>query len=259
MTGRNTPPRTRKAQYVRVAEDLVLAIEKGRYARGDLLPSEADLCRTYGISNHTVRHAMRVLRERGLAVPEHGRGTRVIATSTRSRFVHTLDSIPDIGELVKDTSIRVLRRDRVDAGKAALPLPTDVPRWLLIEAIRYTRAAEPLVWKHVYIDARYPKAAREVGSSSEPIYKLVEQFYGERIERVEQEVGAVLIDGHAADALQVDAGTPGLLIDRHYRSMGGRVFEVTRSIYPAARFRYHSELRLEPVRGASRSEGSSKE
>jgi DNA-binding GntR family transcriptional regulator len=244
----------RKALYTRIAEDLVLAIEKGRYARGDLLPSEADLCRVYNSSNHTVRHAMRLLREQGLAAPEHGRGTRVIATSTRSRLVHMLDSIADLDELANSTRIRVLHREKIEASRASLPLPPDVPRWLRIEAIRYERATEPLAWKHIYIDARYPKAANAIGSSHEPIHKLVEQFYGERLERVRQEVGAVLIDSHAAAALKVKAGTPGLLIIRHYCTTGGRVFEVTHNIYPAARFRYHSELRLEPVPGLSQSE-----
>lgn len=213
-----------------------------------MLPSEADLCASYNISNHTVRHAMRVLHEMRLAVSERGRGTRVTAASSKIRYVYSLDSIPDIGELVKDTKIRVLRRQKITAANALVGLPTAAPKWLLIEAIRYVKVRQPLVWKHVYIDSRFPKAAQKVGSSNEPIYKLIEHFYSESLARVKQEVGAMLINGVAAEILRVPDGTPGLAITRQYIGASGRIFEVTYSIYPADRFRYHSELRLEHTR-----------
>ncbi len=234
-----------KARYALVAGEIARAIEEGRYEVGDLLPSEAELCASYSISNHTVRHAMRVLREMKLVMPERGRGTRVIGTSTRTRYVHSLDSIPDLGELVKDTKIRVVRRRRIAAADALVALPSGTSGWLLIEAIRDARPGQPMAWKHVYIDSRFPKAAKEVGSSSEPIYKLIERFYNESLVRVKQEVGAVLIEGTAAEKLQVPEGTPGLAIARQYIGTSGCIFEVTYSVYPADRFSYHSELRLE--------------
>lgn len=238
----------RKARYTLVAEEIAQAIEEGRYEVGDLLPSEAELCASYSISNHTVRHAMRVLREMKLVMPERGRGTRVIGASSRKRYIHSLDSIPDLGELVKDTKIRVIRRRKITAANALLTLPPGTPEWLLIEAIRYAKPRQPIAWKHVYIDSRFPKAAKEVGSSSEPIYKLIERFYSESLVRVKQEVGAVLIRGTAAEKLRVPEGTPGLAIARQYIGASGCIFEVTYSIYPADRFRYHSELRLEHTR-----------
>lgn len=238
-------PTAPKARYAQIARELAQQIETGVYKVGDLLPSEAELCKRHGISNHTVRHAMRVLQDMKLAAPERGRGTRVIGTSSKKRYIYSLDSIPDLGELVKSTKIRVLRRARIAAGEALMPLPDTIPEWLLIEAVRHITPGEPLVWKHVYLDARFSKAAGKVGSSSEPIYRLIERFYKETLIRVKQEVGAVLIDGTAADILRVPTGTPGLAIVRQYIGGNGRVLEATYSIYPADRFRYHSELRLE--------------
>lgn len=238
-------PKKIKSQYAKVAQELAQEIETGFYKIGDLLPSEADLCERYNISNHTVRHAMRVLHSMKLAMPERGRGTRVIGTSRKKRYIHSLDSIPDLGELVKNTKIRVLRRTKIPFTHALTPLPSRVPEWQLIEAIRYVTAKEPLVWKHVYIDPIFTKAAKKIGISSEPIYKLIERFYDESLEKVKQEVGAVLIRGEAACILHVTEGTPGLAIARQYIGASGRILEVTYSVYPADRFRYHSELRLE--------------
>ena len=53
------------------------------------------------------------------------------------------------------------------------------------------------------------------------------------------------IDTAIATILAVERGSPGLLIERQYVGESGRVFEVTKSIYPAGRFRYGTELHLD--------------
>jgi GntR family transcriptional regulator len=65
------------AAYLQVA-DLVAA----RIAAGELrhlmpIPSELHLQQEYGVSRGTVRHAVSVLRERGLVFTVQGRGTYV--------------------------------------------------------------------------------------------------------------------------------------------------------------------------------------
>ncbi len=238
-------PSPKKTRYALVAEELARAIEAGTYAVGDLLPSESELRVRFGVSSHTVRHAMSMLQQMKLTTPERGRGTRVIGTATGKRYTHSLETIPDLGELVKGTLIRVLKRRRIAAADAVIDLPGTLRTWQLIEAIRYVKNGQPLVWKQVYLDPEYSSVARKIGASSEPIYKLIERVYSEVLIRVKQEVGAVLITGEAAKILRVRSGSPGLAIVRHYIGRGGRIFEVTYGIYPASRFRYQSDLRLE--------------
>jgi GntR family transcriptional regulator len=234
----------RKPRYSVIADEVARAIEREQYPVGTLLPSETELRAAYDVSHHTVRDAMRVLQERRLVVPERGRGTRVVARTTTSRYVHSLDAIPDLGEVVRETRIKVLRRARIRRSQAESPLPDHSDEWFLIEAVRLTRT-HPLVWKQVYIDARYSKAAMKVGGSHTPIYRLIERLYGERLVAVRQEVAATPITAAVAAALDVKSGSPGLLIEREYVGESGRVFEVTKSIYPSGRFRYSSELHLD--------------
>jgi DNA-binding GntR family transcriptional regulator len=237
-------PSRGKSRYAVIAEEIAGAIGRGRHPVGTLLPSEAELRAQYGVSHHTVREAMRVLREKGLVAPERGRGTRVLARSARPRYVHTLEAIPDFGEVARGMRIKVLRRTRIARRQADAVLPAGSAAWFLIEAVRSTKA-QLLVWKQVYIDARYAKAAMRVGASNTPIYRLVEQLYGEKLVTVRQEVAATAIAPAVAKILGVPAGSPGLLIERQYVGGSGRVFEVTKSIYPASRFRYSSELHLD--------------
>ncbi|HEY2579176.1 MAG TPA: GntR family transcriptional regulator [Streptosporangiaceae bacterium] len=64
-------------KYQRIADDLLLQIERGLLRPGDRLPSEPELCQTYKASRNTVRLGIAALMNRGLVVPRQGLGTFV--------------------------------------------------------------------------------------------------------------------------------------------------------------------------------------
>jgi DNA-binding GntR family transcriptional regulator len=64
-----------KFAYQQVAEDITRRIRIGEITIK--LPSERALAEEYGCAYATVRHAMDLLREQGLIVTRHGRGTFV--------------------------------------------------------------------------------------------------------------------------------------------------------------------------------------
>ena len=72
-----TGGRDAELAYVRVADDIAARIASGELKPGARLRSERDLAEYYGVAYGTVRHAMKVLRERGLIDTVHGRGTFV--------------------------------------------------------------------------------------------------------------------------------------------------------------------------------------
>jgi GntR family transcriptional regulator len=74
---RATSGRDADLLYMKVAEDIVAKIASGELESGDRLLSEKDLANHYGVSNGTMRHALKILRDRGLIVSRHGRGTFV--------------------------------------------------------------------------------------------------------------------------------------------------------------------------------------
>jgi GntR family transcriptional regulator len=76
--------RTPDLAYMRVANDIASRIATGELAPGARLLSERDLAAYYGVAFHTVRHAIQILRERGLIVSVHGRGTFVTDPSDTS-------------------------------------------------------------------------------------------------------------------------------------------------------------------------------
>lgn len=63
--------------YVQVASHMAARIGSGEWQPGARLPPERELARAYGVAYDTVRRANELLRERGLIVTVHGRGTFV--------------------------------------------------------------------------------------------------------------------------------------------------------------------------------------
>ncbi len=63
--------------YEQVAEHLAARIEAGELPSGSKLPPERELAEQYGVAYNTMRSAMEILRDRGLVVTMHGRGTYV--------------------------------------------------------------------------------------------------------------------------------------------------------------------------------------
>lgn len=62
-------------QYERFASHLAARIYAGEWNPGARLPPERELADAYAIGYLTVRRGMQVLRERGVVVTRHGRGT----------------------------------------------------------------------------------------------------------------------------------------------------------------------------------------
>ena len=60
-----------------VARDIEADITAGRLAPDTRLPSEIDLSQQYGVARMTVRRAVAQLRDKGLVVTVHGRGSFV--------------------------------------------------------------------------------------------------------------------------------------------------------------------------------------
>ncbi|WP_078883900.1 FadR/GntR family transcriptional regulator [Streptomyces sp. NRRL S-340] len=97
------------------------AIERGAYAIGDKLPSEAELCRTLGVSRPVLREALRALQTMGLTVSKTGKGTFVVASSVED---------PTFGDYTAGHLMEVRRHIEIPVAgyAAARRTPEDLDR-----------------------------------------------------------------------------------------------------------------------------------
>lgn len=63
---------------MRVADDIAARISSGELAPGARLRAERELAEYYEVAYGTIRHAVKVLRERGLVRTVHGQGNFII-------------------------------------------------------------------------------------------------------------------------------------------------------------------------------------
>ena len=233
-------------RIVRVLQDEII---RGKHPVGARLPTESALCRRFSVSRHTVREALRHLRESGLVSPRQGSGTTVAAAKP-SFYVHPVASVTDLMQyavttryvvagssfVVADT--RLARRLRCSPGR----------RWLHAEGLRYAPdGSPPICWTEVYVHAAYAGVRSFIGKRTGPIYTWIEEMYDERVVEVVQTLRAVTVPAAIAAKLKVTVGSPALEIERVYKSAKHRVIEVAFNVHPADRFSYSISLR--PERG----------
>ncbi len=186
------------------------AIERGDYAIGDKLPSEAELCRLLEVSRPVLREALRALQTMGLTVSKTGKGTFVLANAVED---------PTFGDYAASDLLEVRRHVEIPvAGYAArrrshenldhlahlldrMERETDTTAWVAMDTLFHlgvAEAAQNPVFRRVIEEIR-DALARQSAFLNE---------LGGRREQSNREHRAIveaLIDGSESDAVEAMA------------------------------------------------------
>lgn len=84
----------------------------------------------------------------------------------------------------------------------------------------------------------YAEVLSHIGKDDRPVYRIIEDLFGEKVARVEVEISAAEIGEPEAAMLSVPPGTPALKVLRNYTGQAGRVFETSIGLHPQDRFTY---------------------
>lgn len=234
--------------YQVVAEQLIAGIENGSYAVGELLPSEAQLCNKYSVSRHTVRAAIRELTDRRMLSAHPGVGTRIISQRV-DNYSQTLKDISDLTGYVMDTSRKTLKRERVVAADAGIPMPGEPDmEWQMFEAIRQViGSGKVIAWTRVFVLPQYENSLDEVPENG-LVYTMIEERSNIKTAKLRQVIKAIACPEEPAKWLEIEVGSPALSVIREYMSDQREVFEVSWSIHPPDRFENKMELELSQSR-----------
>jgi GntR family transcriptional regulator len=235
-----TPPR-----YQRVADELMKRIGTGKYPVGAYLPTEMELCAQYGISRHTVREALRRLRDAGLISSRRRVGTEVVARTSRASYRQPTNSISDFLQYGEETQLSVLQTRRVEASAALAAQLECKPgaTWLKVSSLRAVPGdARPICVTTAYVDAQLPGIDEELAGLSGPISAMLERVYKLRIARIEQVIQATRLGKREAALLRAEEGGPALRAIRRYYDGNDELIELSIAIHPADRFTYVTSL-----------------
>jgi DNA-binding GntR family transcriptional regulator len=244
------PPRP-QPRHLDLARTLMQGIRSGQPPVGGLLPTEAELCAQWGLSRYMVRQAIQKLCDLGLVTRQPGVGTRILADRPKTKYIQSMDTLFDLTHYARGTVFRTAVHEEVRASAAEAELLRCCPGdgWFHISGVRFSSSERPeaIALVDIYLAARFAHLPDLRETSDVPVYMLVENAYGVRVTRVEQEIQGTLIEGSASRALGVVPGVPGLRIVRSY-FVGEELIEVTKGIHPADRFSYSSSFQLAPAR-----------
>jgi GntR family transcriptional regulator len=199
-------------------------IEAGEYPPGSLLPSESELCTTYGVSRSVVRQTLTNLAHDGAIRTQRGRGSFVAEEKLQERFVQRAAGLfEDLKRMGYEIRTAVLDMRRVD-----LPLPVqaflDTDRGIRIDRLRSVQG-RVLVLIRSYLPEEPFAELLDEDLEDRSLYGLIEHRFGLRPVRGNRSVEAVAANAETAGHLDVAPGEPLLFLRGTSRDRDGRPLE----------------------------------
>ncbi len=213
--------------WAQLAADLRERIGRGEF--GERLPTEAQLLQEYDVSRHTVREAVRGLKDAGLLRAQRGRGTTIATSSELEQSLHGLYSL---SRSVQTAGLRdhsdVLVHERRPAGEVAgvLEVPDDA-EVLFIERIRYA-GDEPLAQDRSWLPWDLGRRLRLADLEHGSLYDALLQRAGVVVTGGNERIRPAVPDAPTRARLALPRGRAVFDIER-VAVGGGRPVELRRS------------------------------
>ena len=238
----------RQPLYASLAKALLRDISQKRYPVGSLLPTEDALATRYGVSRHTVRQALRELKDEGVISSHPGIGTRVRSPSETPRVFGGINTIGELLQFAESTQMRVLGRKEIvaDADFAARFDCKPGQAWLHVTLLRTVPDQKrPLGHVQAYVRPEYADAIGREKVFTRPVYTYIEERMGVRIVEVQQEITAVNLEADVARALKAAEGQAAMRITRYFLDRSGTVVEISVGHYPSGLYTQRSRFRAQ--------------
>ena len=150
-------------QYKIIEQDLRESIAIGHYKPGDMIPAEAELVETYGVSRVTVRKALDNLTAQGLLQRVVGVGTFVKSQMVKEKQPKLVGFTDEITQMGMTPSTRVLAFELIrvpDSLYQTLHIEKDEMVYY-IQRVRYADGV-PFSFETTYMSARlYPDVSQD--------------------------------------------------------------------------------------------------
>lgn len=235
--------------YQQIKNQIETDIEDGRYAPGDKLPSEREMCKEYAVSRIPVRKALELLEADGLIQSFQGKGSFVCAPKIRNSLVHIQTFSETLAQQGYSGCTRIISYDEhcadsgfdvwldtTDAGAARLMLlghANDEP------VVFYDCHLKSSISQRFYEAAKAAEAAGESFSTFDLYAKTMTM-----IGKIDQRVLAVNADKQISTVLNIPEGTAVLVLETVIFNRQMEAVEYKRGYYRTDKylFKLHRSL-----------------
>lgn len=224
--------------YFQIQDQLLKMISSGKLRPGDLLPSEEELSREYGVSRMTSRQALQGLKSHGYASRHKGRGTFVTEPKVEKDIAHLAGFTAEMRALGLKATSRVLASETIPATieiAAQLAGKVGMPTYRL-RRLRFANELPVAIEEICLSLERYP-GIDKLDFSRLSLYATLRERYGIRLSLADEILEARAATRHEAELLDVTPRSSLLVISRTLWSVEGQPVEAARSFYRGDRYR----------------------
>lgn len=225
--------------WAQVRDDISRRIRRGEY--DEAFPSEHELVAAYDVSRHTVREALRGLRDEGLIEAGRGRPSRVAdhaINQAQGTLYSLFVSVEGSGHRQRSI-VRALdaRADGVVAARLGLEESTPL---VYLERVRLSDG-EPLAFDRVWLPAKIAAPLLEADFSDTSLYAQLEQRCGVALTGGREQIRAVVASAAERRLLALPEGVALFHLER-VGELRGRPVEWRQTLVRGDRFAFATDL-----------------
>lgn len=228
MLDRNSPI----PLYAQLEEILREAIFTGQWISNEIIPSEYELSKTYGLSRMTVRSVLNTLTQEGLLYRVQGKGTFVAEPKISAHSPFYL-GIREQLELQGYKTMTVLENCFYISPSSRIrnilkiDSRTEV---LFIQRVRFANGT-PVSIHNSYIPKHFCPNIEHARLETEQLCNILKDDYNLKPAKVSETLESVLATHEEAKLLGIEAGHPLLLLTDLSQTVSGVIYEYTKIIF----------------------------
>lgn len=230
--------------WLEISRKIEKDIEDGKFAVGDILPNEYQLCDIYSVSRITIRGALSRLNDLGKIKRIKGKGTVVTLERIKEPLLKISGFTDEMKEkgIVPTTSYAHIERKNVSGYIAELFNQSKSTYFAVLERVRCLNSV-PVGYFTTYLPENIglPYDSKQYYSS---LYDKLENEYGITIDYVQQTVTAEIADKRTREMLSLSSGDAVMVMKRK-AYVNDRLIEYSVCKYDSKRYEYNMELRSE--------------
>lgn len=218
--------------YEQIKRYVLEQIEQGAWRPGDVVPSETEMVKEFGVARMTVSRALRELMTEGVLNRVRGSGTYVAPRQYESTALQIRNIADEIAARGHRHTARVLALETSDdpSALAALELETGP---VFHSRIVHSEEGEPIQYEDRYVNpAVFPAYLEQDFTQETPTHYMVRLA---PVQRAEFRIYAQKPDAQVRKYLAMEIGEPCLLLIRR-TWVGPHVATSVRLWHPSSRF-----------------------
>ncbi len=223
-------------------------IDSNTWQHGMQIPTELELCESFGVSRTTIRQALQTLVNDGLLERHRGKGTFVCRPKLEQPMtnVYSLHRFLLSRGLTPETRVLELKHAIARSHTASsLRVDAGAPVWKLTRL--RLGSGRPMAidtsWLPTSIWPQFDLQDLEGRS----LYDILFTRHGRRVKRAQEVWEPVLLDSYEAEILESKQGSPAFLIERTTYDEADTPVEFTKTIVPGDRMRFSVNLEEDTV------------